>query len=86
MEAKPKIALAQQPNSSIQVATQLVAETQDAALVSAGHTGATILAASQRFARLPGISRTALAAVYPTKLPMDLERTRLLCSWMWGPL
>ena len=69
MEAKPKEALAQHSDSSIQVAADWVAETPDAALVSAGHTGATILAASRRFTCLPGISRTALAAVYPTKLP-----------------
>jgi glycerol-3-phosphate acyltransferase PlsX len=36
-------------------------------LVSAGHTGATILAASQHLERLPGIRRAALAAVHPTE-------------------
>ncbi|MCC6525288.1 MAG: phosphate acyltransferase PlsX, partial [Polyangiaceae bacterium] len=38
------------------------------ALVSAGNTGAVILAAARSFARIPGIRRVALAAVYPTAL------------------
>ncbi len=66
MEEKPQEALAR-PGCSIGVAMDLVAAGEADALVSAGHTGATILAAAQRLQRLPGIRRTALAAVYPTE-------------------
>ena len=46
---------------------RIVADGDADALVSAGNTGATILASAQRFQRLPGIRRAALAAVYPTE-------------------
>ena len=67
MNDKPAEALAQMPDCSILTAARLVAEGQADALVSAGHTGATILAAARSFERLPGIRRAALAAVYPTE-------------------
>ncbi|MEN0068492.1 MAG: phosphate acyltransferase PlsX [Myxococcota bacterium] len=66
MDAKPGEALAEQPNCSILTAARLVAEGEADALVSAGNTGATILAAARTFERLPGVRRAALAAVYPT--------------------
>ena len=67
MDEKPGEALDAKPNCSINVAARLVAEGKADALVSAGHTGATILAASRHFHRVPGVRRTALAAVYPTE-------------------
>ncbi len=67
MDDKPRQALTANPNCSINVAAKLVQDGEADALVSAGHTGATILAAADHFARLPGIRRTALAAVYPTE-------------------
>ena len=67
MDESPGEALKQKPDASIAIATQLVAQGEADALVSAGHTGATILAASKHLERLPGIRRTALAAVYPTE-------------------
>jgi len=67
MAEKPRAALDSMPNCSITVAAKLVRDGEADALVSAGHTGATILAASDHFERLPGIRRTALAAVYPTE-------------------
>lgn len=67
MDEKPRAALRSQPNCSINVAARLVQTEEADALVSAGHTGATILAAADHFERLPGIRRTALAAVYPTE-------------------
>ncbi len=67
MEEDPREALAARPRCSIAVAADLVKAGEAEALVSAGHTGATILAAAQRFERLPGVRRTALAAVYPTE-------------------
>jgi glycerol-3-phosphate acyltransferase PlsX len=55
------------PNCSIAVAMAALAGGQGEALVSAGHTGATILAASKHLERFPGIRRAALAAVHPTE-------------------
>ncbi len=67
MDHKPRAALDAMPDCSINVASRLVAAGDADALVSAGHTGATILAASRHFERIPGIRRAALAAVYPTE-------------------
>ena len=63
---KPKAALDTKPDCSILRAAQLVEAGEADALVSAGNTGATILAAARTFERLPGVRRTALASVYPT--------------------
>ncbi len=60
-------ALEKNPDCSVAVAARLVKEGAADALVSAGHTGATIIAASRSFERLPGVRRAALAAVYPTE-------------------
>lgn len=67
MDEKPREALEAKPDCSIRVAARLVREGEADALVSAGHTGATILAAAEQFDRLPGVRRAALAAVYPTE-------------------
>jgi len=67
MDESPRAALAAAPDCSINVAARIVQAGEADALVSAGHTGATILAASQHFSRLPGVCRAALAAVYPTE-------------------
>lgn len=67
MAADPRVALEQMPECSIVTAARLVRDGEADALVSAGHTGATILTASRVFQRLPGIRRSALAAVYPTE-------------------
>jgi glycerol-3-phosphate acyltransferase PlsX len=67
MADKPKEALAAKPGASILVAAQLVAAGQAEALVSAGNTGASVLACARHFNLLPGVRRAALAAVYPTE-------------------
>ena len=67
MADSPRAFLAENPDCSINVAARLVAAGEADALVSAGNTGATILAASSHFLRLPGVPRAALAAVYPTE-------------------
>ena len=67
MDDKPREALERMPDCSILTAARLVASGQADALVSAGHTGATVLAASIVFQRLPGVRRAALASVYPTE-------------------
>ncbi len=68
MGDSPRETLDRNPDCSVLVAARLVRDGDAAALVSAGNTGATILAASDTFQRLPGIRRGALAAVYPTEL------------------
>lgn len=67
MHADPAAAIAAAPDCSVVTAAKLVARGEADALVSAGHTGATILAASRHLGRLPGVRRAALAAVYPTE-------------------
>ncbi len=67
MAEDPRQALDARPDCSILVAMKCLAAGEADALVSAGHTGATILAASQHLERLPGIRRAALAAVHPTE-------------------
>ncbi len=67
MDQSPREALAAAPDCSIAVAMKLLEAGEADGLVSAGHTGATILAAAQKLERLPGVRRAALAAVYPTE-------------------
>ena len=66
MDEKAGEALASKPESSIAVAARLVAAGEGDALVSAGHTGASVLCCARNFKLIPGIRRAALAAVYPT--------------------
>lgn len=67
MDCKPAEALQRCPDASVLRAARLVADGDADALVSAGNTGGLILASAQSFQRLPGVSRCALAAVYPTE-------------------
>jgi glycerol-3-phosphate acyltransferase PlsX len=66
-EESPAAALRRKPASSIKVAADAVARGDASALVSAGHTGATVMAAHSAFGMLPGVDRPALAAVIPTR-------------------
>jgi glycerol-3-phosphate acyltransferase PlsX len=68
MDEKPAEALAAKPDSSIAVAADLVAAGEGDALVSAGNTGASVLACARRWKQIPGVRRAALASVYPTEL------------------
>ncbi len=68
MDEKPAEALAAKPEASIAVAVDLVARGEGDAVVSAGNTGASVLACARRWQLLPGVRRAALAAVYPTEL------------------
>lgn len=67
MDADPRRALGERPDASICRAAAAVASGEADALVSAGNTGAVILAIARVFPRLPGVSRCALGAVYPTE-------------------
>ena len=68
MDEKPAEALAAKPDCSIAVAVDLVARGDGDAVVSAGNTGASVLACAHRWKLLDGIHRAALAAVFPTEL------------------
>jgi len=56
----------ERPDCSVCRAVRLVTDGDADAVVSAGNTGALILASSQYMPRIPGIRRAALAAVHPT--------------------
>jgi len=66
MDDDPKTAIKNKENASINIAAKLVNENLADAVVSAGNTGATILAAAKHIPVIEGIERTALATVYPT--------------------
>jgi glycerol-3-phosphate acyltransferase PlsX len=67
MEESPAAALRRKPRASIRVAADLVACGEAGALFSAGHTGATVMAAYGALGMLPGVDRPALAATLPTR-------------------
>ncbi len=62
----PHEALTRAPRSAIAVGLEITARDHDAIFVSAGHPGAIVHQALAALGRLPGVSRAALAAVYPT--------------------
>ena len=66
MGEAPTVALRRKPRASIRLAANSVANGDAAALVSAGHTGATVLSAHAAFGMLPGVDRPALAATIPS--------------------
>jgi glycerol-3-phosphate acyltransferase PlsX len=68
MEEAAAIALRQKPGASIRVAADAVRDGKASALFSAGHTGASLMAAHAAFGRLPGVDRPALATIIPTRL------------------
>ncbi|HVN87144.1 MAG TPA: phosphate acyltransferase PlsX [Candidatus Binatia bacterium] len=65
MAEEPKDAVRHKRDASILVAARLVADGGADALVSAGNTGAAVLACARHFQVIPGIRKTALASVYP---------------------
>jgi len=66
MEESPASALRKKPMASIRIAAELVSRGEAAALFSAGHTGATVMAAHGALGMLPDVGRPALAATIPT--------------------
>jgi glycerol-3-phosphate acyltransferase PlsX len=66
MEESPTAALRRKPGASIRIAAEAVARGEAAALFSAGHTGATVMAAHAAFGMLAGVDRPALAVMIPT--------------------
>jgi glycerol-3-phosphate acyltransferase PlsX len=67
MGESPLAALRRKRRTSIRVAADLVSTGEAAALFSAGHSGATVLAAHGVFGMLPGVDRPALAVTVPTQ-------------------
>jgi phosphate acyltransferase len=67
MAESPTQALRRKPRASIRVAADLVAAGEAAAVFSAGHTGASVVAAHGAFGMLPGVDRPALAPAVPTR-------------------
>ncbi len=60
-------ALRRKPRASIRLAAEAVRDGEAAALFSAGHTGATVMAALAAFGRMPFVDRPALATIVPTR-------------------
>ena len=67
MNEPPAATLRRKPRASIRVAADLVSRREAVGLFSAGHTGATVMAAHAAFGMLPGVDRPALAATIPTR-------------------
>ena len=66
VDESPAAALRRKPSASIRMAVDTVAGGAAAGVFSAGHTGATVMAAYGAFGMLPGVDRPALAATVPT--------------------
>src|SRR4051794_29215188 len=66
MEEAPAAALRRKPSASVRIAAETVAAGGAAALFSAGHTGATVMAAHAALGMLTGVDRPALAVTIPT--------------------
>src|SRR5688500_4338262 len=62
----PAAALRRKPRASIRIAAEAVANGEASALVSAGHTGASVVCAHGAFGMLRGVDRPALAATIPS--------------------
>jgi glycerol-3-phosphate acyltransferase PlsX len=67
MDESPLSAHRRKRSSSVRVAAALVAQGEAQALFSAGHTGATYLAARAAFGVMPDVERPALAVTVPTR-------------------
>jgi glycerol-3-phosphate acyltransferase PlsX len=67
MADSPVQAVRSRPNASLNVAVRLVKDRAADGLVTAGNTGAAMVAALFGLGRLPGIERPALATLFPTE-------------------
>jgi phosphate acyltransferase len=64
---EPALAVRGRPRASVRVAAEAVAGGDAAALFTAGHSGAAVIAAHAAFGLLPGIGRPAIATTIPTR-------------------
>lgn len=67
MDEKPRDILRRKKDSSVQVACKLVHDKVADAMVSAGHSGATVACAMFTIGRIPGVDRVPLATIIPTE-------------------
>ena len=67
MDEKPSDILRRKKNSSIQIACRLVKEGLANAIVSAGHSGASVACGMFIIGRITGVERPALASILPTE-------------------
>ena len=67
MDEPAAAALRRKPRASIRLAAEAVRDGEASAVFSAGHTGASVMAAHAAFGRLPGVDRPALATIIPTR-------------------
>jgi glycerol-3-phosphate acyltransferase PlsX len=67
MTEAPAAALRRKRRASVRVAAECVAKGEAVAVVSAGHTGASVMAAYAAFGTLAGVDRPALATTIPTR-------------------
>ena len=69
MADDPAAAIREKKNASVTVCARLVAEGQAAGMVSAGSTGAAMAAAAIVIGRIEGVSRPAIATIFPLGVP-----------------
>lgn len=67
MDEPATVALRRKPRASVRVAAEAVRDGEADAMFSAGHTGASVMAALGAFGRLPAVDRPALATIIPTR-------------------
>jgi glycerol-3-phosphate acyltransferase PlsX len=67
MDEPPLAALRRKPRASVKIAAELVSRHEAHAVFSAGHTGATFMAAHAAFGVLAGVERPGLAVTIPTR-------------------
>jgi len=68
MEESPAYAIRRKKDNSISRAVDLVKKGDADAMISAGNTGAVVVAATLKLRTLPGITRPAIATVMPTPI------------------
>jgi phosphate acyltransferase len=66
MDESPGVAFRKKREASIRVATEMVHAGEADAVISAGHTGATLMAATLILRPMPGLDRPAIATLLPT--------------------
>ena len=64
---EPALAVRRRPRASVRVAAEAVAAGDAAAMFTAGHSGAAVIAAHGAFGLIEGIERPAIAATIPTR-------------------
>jgi len=67
MEDAASVVLRDKPHASVRMACELVARGEAAAAVSAGHSGAMMVAAKHVLGAVPGVDRPAIATALPLK-------------------